>query len=792
MSRDVSRRSVLQSAGVASGSVLFVGEAFASKGKNRPEFVIGTGSQAAARAATSRAESVSRVLDFEGIGQAVSGRFPPEAIEALRKRADVRYVEPDGAVPPLGQTLPWGIDRVDADEAHSAGETGNGADIAILDSGIDSTHEDLEANLGEGYAVVSCSDSGCDEAWDDDHGHGTHCAGIAAAIDNDVGVVGVSTAATLHAVKVFNSDEYATVSGLSEGIKWVADRGYDVGSISLGATSSYSTLRDACEYAEERGVFLVAAAGNDGDCSDCVRYPAAYSTVVAVSATTSSDGLASFSSAGPEVELAAPGRYVYATVPGDNYTSKSGTSMACPHVSGAGGQLMANGYSNEEARQRLRETAEDIGLSDEEQGYGLLDVKAAVDDSGDDDGGDVETTLSVSTDRATDVGETSATLDGSLDGLEGVSSAEVYFEWGEAGDGFPEATPPETRSSTGQFDADLTDLASGTDYEFRAVAEADGERDTGETLTVTTETVDVSLEVSTIGSSEIDETSATLDGSLDELGGVTSADIYFEYREIESDHWTATSGETVSATGAFSDTVTDLTEETEYEFRAVAEADDAVVTGERLRFTTETVDVSLEVSTTGSSETDGTSATLDGSLDGLEGVSSAEVYFEWGESGDGLPETTPPETRSSTGQFDADLTDLANGTDYEFRAVAEADGGSDMGETLTLTTDTEADPSDPEIDSYSVSERGSPNPHAEITAEWVVSDAAGDLDSVLVEVIDSRGSVEASNRTAVSGERASGTDELRVKHARNERFDVRLLVADSHGNTASRTETVST
>ena len=106
---------------------------------------------------------------------------------------------------------------------------------------------------------------------------------------------------------------------------------------------------------------------------------------MAVSATSCDDSLASFSSTGPEVELAAPGENIYSSVIG-SYDTFSGTSMACPHVSGAGAQLMANGYSNKNARQQLKDTAEDIGLSSNEQGSGLLDVAAALGLSSTDDG----------------------------------------------------------------------------------------------------------------------------------------------------------------------------------------------------------------------------------------------------------------------------------------------------------------------------------------------------------------------------------------------------------------------
>jgi subtilisin len=277
-----------------------------------------------------------------------------------------------------------GIDRVDAEVAHANDETVSGADIAIIDTGIDDDHPDLQANIGEGKSYVKCRGRNCDQSWSDDNDHGTHCAGIAAAVNNTEGVVGVSPGATLHAVKVLDRDGSGYYSDIAAGINWTADQEYDVGSMSLGGGSSTKTLADACSYATNNGVLLVAAAGNSGSCSDCVLYPAKYSTVMAVSSTTDSGALSGFSSTGPEVEVAAPGSSIYSTVI-RGYGTFSGRSMACPHVSGAGGQLMDNGYTNSEARDRLGSTAEDIGLASNESGKGLLDVAAALGlDSNDD------------------------------------------------------------------------------------------------------------------------------------------------------------------------------------------------------------------------------------------------------------------------------------------------------------------------------------------------------------------------------------------------------------------------
>ncbi|MEF8843311.1 MAG: S8 family serine peptidase [Haloarculaceae archaeon] len=146
---------------------------------------------------------------------------------------------------------------MDADVLHDNGETGNGADIAIIDTGIDDDHPDLQANVGAGKAYVDCRGPNCNYPWSDDNDHGTHCAGIA------------------DAVKMLDSRGSGSFS--------------DVGSLSLGASSGSSTVKDACQYAYDNGVLLVAAAGNSGPCTDCVGYPMAYSTVMAISSTDSND-----------------------------------------------------------------------------------------------------------------------------------------------------------------------------------------------------------------------------------------------------------------------------------------------------------------------------------------------------------------------------------------------------------------------------------------------------------------------------------------------------------------------
>ncbi len=474
---DITRRRVLRStvAGVAA-----TGIAGTAAGQGPSErTIVGLTADAPVGLARQAADEVHHELDFDQIGKAIVGKFPEEALQGLENNPHVRYVEADQKAFAL-QTVPWGVDRVGGDVLHQEGETGAGGSIAILDTGVQVDHETLDVAGGAAFGTT-CST--CPEPYGDDNGHGTHCAGTAVAPDNGTGVVGVSLDSDLYAVKVLDSSGGGDFGDVAAGIEWAADQGIDVASLSLGGPTPVQALEDACEYAVSQGTLVVAAAGNDG-CCDSVGYPAAYDSVIAVSSTDDNDNISSFSSRGPEVDIAAPGSDIYSTYINNGYDTLSGTSMACPHVAGAAAHLMANGMTNAEARQQLQDTAEDIGLSDNEQGHGLLDAEAAV------LGEPSEPGLSVSTNSATGVGETAATLNGSLNDLGDANSADVYFEWGEVGSGFPNSTTPETLTSTGSFSETISELSGGTDYEFRAVAETADDADTGSTQSFTTDSDD--------------------------------------------------------------------------------------------------------------------------------------------------------------------------------------------------------------------------------------------------------------------------------------------------------------
>ncbi|WP_266077213.1 S8 family peptidase [Haladaptatus caseinilyticus] len=382
----VSRRNVLKLTGGSLAAAGATGLASAAP-TDKVEVNVGFNSERGRAMARSSADEVVR--EFNSI-KVMTIRVPKRTATALEKNPNVRYVEANGTMEALAETLPWGIDRVDAEVAHANGDLGAGADIAIVDTGIDDDHPDLQDHLGSGKAFVSCGNGGyfgncafsgnsnsCNNSWSDDNNHGTHCAGIAAGDDNTEGVVGVSPNATLHAVKVLDCAGSGSFSDIAAGVEYVADQGWDVASMSLGGSSGSAALHDAIQYAYDNGVSLIAAAGNSGQCTDCVGYPAAYPETIAVASSNESDGQSSFSSQGPEVDIIAPGTDIYSSVPG-GYDTYSGTSMATPHVAGAVGQLMAQGYSARDAESQILSTAKDLGLPANEQGQGLLDVAAAL------------------------------------------------------------------------------------------------------------------------------------------------------------------------------------------------------------------------------------------------------------------------------------------------------------------------------------------------------------------------------------------------------------------------------
>lgn len=291
--------------------------------------------------------------------------FRVPAVEAIIKPFRPAPVAPGGPAAPAGQELPWGIARVQAPKAWAATK-GAGVKLVVIDTGIDRTHPDLAARLKGGWNAVAKNDD-----YNDDNGHGSHCAGTIAAVDDGVGVVGVAPEVDLYGVKVLDAGGSGSFDDVIAGMQWAVEHKMTVASMSLGASRGNPALEDAVKAMEAAGVILIAAAGNSGG---AVGFPAAYPGAIAVAASDAKDKLARFSSRGPSVALIAPGVDVKSTYMKGGYNTLSGTSMATPHVAGLTALYAAKhpGATPASARAALSAAAAKLpGVIPEGQGAGL-------------------------------------------------------------------------------------------------------------------------------------------------------------------------------------------------------------------------------------------------------------------------------------------------------------------------------------------------------------------------------------------------------------------------------------
>jgi thermitase len=292
--------------------------------------------------------------------------------KAYASNPRVAYAEPDFVAEALGTpddvwfVDQWGMVKVQAPQAWDITTGSPTITIAILDTGVDLDHPDLASKI---VRTVNFSSS---PTVGDVRGHGTHVAGIAAAITNNgIGVAGLGYSATIMNVKVLGDDGRGSYSWIASGIVWAADNGAEVINLSLGGSAASSALEGAINYAWNKGVVVVAAAGNDGSTSPC--YPAYYTNCIAVAATDPSDELVGFSNRGGWVDVAAPGVVVvstYLSTINGGYNFMSGTSMASPHVAGLAALVFTvvsdsngNGRLNDEVRVRIQASCDDIGVS---------------------------------------------------------------------------------------------------------------------------------------------------------------------------------------------------------------------------------------------------------------------------------------------------------------------------------------------------------------------------------------------------------------------------------------------
>jgi len=343
-------------------------------------------------------------------------KLPPgitveQGIELFRNDPNVAYVGPNHIVrvciepddewfcdPWLGMYWQWGLYDADNPDAGIQAvdawdvETGSpDVTIAIVDTGVDSYHEDLWEKIVPGRNCITGADP---DNWEDDHGHGTFVAGVAAAMtDNGIGIAGVSWGSKIMPVKVISASGEGTEQDAAAGIIWAADHGARVLNLSFGGYDDVQVERDAIEYAWNKGCVIVAASGNDN--SSSLFYPASYDNCIAVGATNENKqrcsptdwGSGYGSNYGDYLDVMAPGNNIFSTTTAENgligpYTIESGTSAAAPFVSGIAALLMSHfpTWNNTQVVDQIEQTATDIGTAgwDKYTGFGLVNAYSAL------------------------------------------------------------------------------------------------------------------------------------------------------------------------------------------------------------------------------------------------------------------------------------------------------------------------------------------------------------------------------------------------------------------------------
>jgi subtilisin len=232
------------------------------------------------------------------------------------------------------QKAGWGITHFNIPNLWDKTQ-GEGVKIAVLDTGVQASHPDLSTNMLPGVNLV---DPGKDPY--DKSGHGSHCAGIIAAENNEIGVVGVATRCGIIPVKVLDDNGNGRLDIVAKGIRWAVDNGADIVSMSLGCPFPVQEVRKAIQYAADHKVPVFCAAGNAGNNTD-LFYPSAYDETISVGAADPSLTLADYSNVGKGLDFVAPGTSILSTTPENWYSIMNGTSMACPHLAGIAALILS-------------------------------------------------------------------------------------------------------------------------------------------------------------------------------------------------------------------------------------------------------------------------------------------------------------------------------------------------------------------------------------------------------------------------------------------------------------------
>jgi len=714
----------------------------------------------------------------------------------------VAYAEPDIVAQVVGDpddsyfVYQWDLTKVEAPQAWDVTTGSSSVNIAILDTGVDLDHPDLADK------IVSNINFSSSPTVDDVHGHGTHVAGIAAAMTNNgIGVAGLGYISTIMNVKVMGDNGGGTYSAIASGIIWAVDNGAEIINMSLGGSGYSSTLEDAVNYAWSKGVVVVAAAGNDGSTSPI--YPAYYTNCIAVASTDCHDARSSWSNYGDWVDVAAPGDGIWATLKNSSYGYKSGTSMASPHVAGLAGLVFttvsdtnSDGKLNDEVRSRIEATCDDIGVTG--IGYGRINAAQAV--QGDDivQQPDVQMTLAADPTSVSEAGTVisfayTVTNTGEVT-LTGIT---VYDDkLGSITLGATTLDPGSATGGTATYRVTQADIDSGIDIVNKA--------------TVTTDQGATSRDSTTVAIEIPQTTGVTISPTDSSESGWAGEDVLYvftvqnvgndqdTYSVFVTSGWTSSvitqslaleSGATATITvthsvpedaspGDFdSGTVEVFSSETgaltSASFKTTArvsavEINPGQQTGNAAPG--ETVQYSYTISNTGSEDDVynlQTSANWEACLDTtsllLQAGGSAQVLVN---------HTIPVGTTGDT----SDVGILAASSE---KASAEA--------TFTTTVLVE-EPVAPVIDLFNVSDRSNPA-WAWVTVDWAVSDDDGNLVSVEI-LMTFDGKVVDSAAFFVSGYYANGKGELRSRDKQGGTYEVTLIVTDADSNTTFKNESI--
>ncbi len=301
--------------------------------------------------------------------------LPARAVENLAERSFVETVNPNYKV---SSSLQDSAPQIDADEAWSYNASGQDVEVAVLDTGVDADHTDLQVEAQIDFT---------EEGRGDQSGHGTHVAGIVSSQNNERR--GVAYGAEIYDVKVLNETGSGTASQVLDGLEYAVTNDMDVAVMSLGADveqcDGTDVISEAVDDTVDEGVTVVAAAGNEGPETGTLTSPGCSESAITVGAVDETSSVTEYSSRGPtddgrtKPDVVAPGTSIESTWNDGGFRSLTGTSMAAPHVAGQAAMLIAadSSLSPKEVKNTIEETAEDLGADANAQGEGLVDVNAS-------------------------------------------------------------------------------------------------------------------------------------------------------------------------------------------------------------------------------------------------------------------------------------------------------------------------------------------------------------------------------------------------------------------------------